>query len=689
MNLANLPKLSTKRLEALSKEGISTVADFLNFFPRRYLDRTNVQPISHLMGSGEEITVSGKVISVLEIGYGRKKRLEVTINDGSASIKGVWFRGASYFKSIFKKGDVVAFFGAAKRYGKNITIAHPEVDKISDEGDLEAFSRIIPIYPGSKETSKARITSTLIQSWIRIILERTELTEFIPIHMLEELGLPNRNDAYRMIHFPENHGEHKKALERFKFEELFLFELSMEKIHHTIEERKRGHIFAKFGTYTSHYFNELLPFNLTEGQSSSLSDIKKDVQSGRQMNRLIQGDVGAGKTIVAIGAILMALDNGFQAAFVAPTEILAEQHFRTLSDHLKELDINIRLLVGGQKTALRRDVLTDIEGGSCNIVIGTHAVIQKEIKFHKLGLAVIDEQHRFGVKQRAELLNKGEHPHILVMSATPIPRSLAMTVYADLDISIIKGLPAGRKPIRTAIRSQKKREDVFSFVKQEVEQGGQVYVIYPLVEESEALDLKDATAGFEKIKARFPDFNVGLLHGRMKSDEKDEVMKAFIKNEIQILVSTTVIEVGVDVPNASIMLIEHAERFGLSQLHQLRGRIGRGERQSYCILMPDVKVSKAGAFRLKTMEETNDGFKIAEADLKLRGPGDFLGTKQSGLPDFKVADIVEDQFTLAQAKEKAMHLIASDPDLNLPENKSLKQVFEPYFREKASFYGMG
>ncbi len=666
-----------------------SVTDFLNFFPRRYLDRSNVQLIHHLMGAGEEITVTGEVTSINEVGFGKKKRLEVTIKDESGVLKGVWFRGASYFKNIFKKGEVVAFFGAAKRYGKNITIAHPEVDKIAEEGDLEAFSRIMPIYPGSKEISKSRITSTLVQSWIRTVLQQTKLPEFIPIHILEELGLPKREEAYRMIHFPENHGERKKALERFKFEELFMFELSMEKIHHTIEERKSGQVFSKLGNYTSRYFNELIPFELTEGQKTSLADIKKDVRSGRQMNRLIQGDVGAGKTIVAIGALLMALDNDFQAAFVAPTEILAEQHYRTLSEQLKELDVNIRLLVGGQKTALRRDVLTDIGGGACQIVVGTHAVIQKEIRFHKLGLAVIDEQHRFGVRQRAELLNKGEHPHILVMSATPIPRSLAMTVYADLDISIIKDLPAGRKQIRTAIRSEKKREDVFSFVKQEVEDGGQVYVIYPLIEESEALDLKDATAGFEKIKARFPEFEIGLLHGRMKSEEKDAIMKAFISNKIQILVSTTVIEVGVDVPNASIMLIEHAERFGLSQLHQLRGRIGRGERQSYCILMPDVKVSKAGAFRLKTMEETTDGFKIAEADLKLRGPGDFLGTKQSGLPDFKVADIVEDQFILAQAKEKAMELIGTDADLILPENQSLKKVFEPYFKGKAAFYGMG
>ena len=653
MLISKLPNLSTKRLEALQSEGVRTERDLLNFFPRRYLDRSNVQKIKHLMGSGEEVTVVGKVVNIQEVGFKRSKRLEIAINDGTGIVKGVWFRGASYFKKIFKEGELVAFFGAAKRYGKSISIAHPEVDKLSEEGGVSNFSRIVPIYPSNKEFSKTRLTNKIVAGWIEILLDQISIEEYLPEALIKEMKFPSRAEAYRMIHFPEDHSEHKRALNRFKFEELFLFEMSMEKIHHTVEERKSGHIFSKTGNYTSKYFNELLPFQLTEGQVSSLADIKTDVQSGKQMNRLIQGDVGAGKTIVAIGAMLMALDNGFQAAFLAPTEILADQHYRTLAEHLKGLDINVRLLVGGQKSKLRMDVLTDLEGGGCQIVVGTHAIIQQDVRFHKLGLAVIDEQHRFGVKQRAELLNKGFHPHILVMSATPIPRSLAMTVYADLDISVIKGLPAGRKPIKTAIRGNKKREGVYDFVEAEIKDGGQVYVIYPLVEESEALDLKDATAGYEKIKSRFLNFKVGLLHGRMKSNEKDEVMKAFIKNEIQILVSTTVIEVGVDVANASVMIIEHAERFGLSQLHQLRGRIGRGKRQSYCILMPDVKVSKAGAFRLKTMEETNDGFKIAEADLKLRGPGDFLGTKQSGLPDFKVADIVEDQFILVQAKEKA------------------------------------
>lgn len=689
MKLIDLPNLSSKRLQALAGEGITSVGDLITFFPRRYLDRSNTQEIKFLPGSGEEITVAGKVTNINMAGYGRKKRLEVTINDGTGSVKGVWFRGVGYFSKYFKKGDTVAFFGQAKRYGKSISIAHPEVDKISSEGDLDSFSRIIPIYPGSKALSKARITSKIIQGWMEYILKNRTFSEFLPSFILDEHHFPLRNDAFRMIHFPESHNEHKNALNRFKFEELFLFELSMEKINYTVKERASGHLFNQTGKFTTTYFNELLPFELTDGQKTALHEIKNDVRSGKQMNRLIQGDVGAGKTIVAIGAMLMALDNGFQAAFLAPTEILAEQHYRTLAEHLKELDVNVRLLIGSQNKALRTDILTDIVGGSAQIVVGTHAIIQESVRFQNLGLAVIDEQHRFGVKQRADLLNKGSHPHMLVMSATPIPRSLAMTVYADLDVSIIRDLPAGRKPIKTAIRSQKKREDVMHFVRQEVEDGGQVYVVYPLVEESEALDLKDATAGFEKLKKRFPEFSIGLLHGRMKTEEKEKVMKAFLKNEIQILVSTTVIEVGVDVPNASIMIIEHAERFGLSQLHQLRGRIGRGERQSYCILMPDVKVSKSGAFRLKTMEETNDGFRIAEADLKLRGPGDFLGTKQSGLPDFKFADIVEDQFLLSQAKEQAKMLLTKDPELQSADNKHLATVFSPYFKEKVQFYDLG
>lgn len=689
MKLVDLPKLSTKRIKALSESGITTILDLLNFFPRRYIDRTTVLPIRQVNGSGEEVTVVGRIQKIQQKGYKNKKRLEVIIQDDTASLKGVWFKGGYYIRKQFSEGEVVAFFGKVKQYGRYLSMAHPEVDKIGDKSDIKDIKRIVPIYPGTKALSKTHTTNKLIHHWQRVILKHERPPEFLPDNILEEYELPQRHKAYRMIHLPESDSEYKQAFKRFKFEELFLFELSMAKTKHDVIEKNRGAIFEDLGNYTRRFFNEELPFELTKGQKAALSDIKKDVRSGKQMNRLIQGDVGSGKTIVAIGAILMGLDNGFQAAFMAPTEILAEQHYRTLSRFLEPMDINVRLLVGNQKKGLRRDILTDIEGGGCDIVVGTHALIQEQVTFRNLGLVVIDEQHRFGVRQRAEILEKGSHPHVLVMSATPIPRSLAMTLYSDLDISVMKDLPSGRKPVKTAVRPQKKQEDIYQFVEQELEKGGQAYVVYPLVEESEKMDLKDATAGFEKLKKRFPGYRVELLHGRMDSEEKDRLMQEFINNDIQLLVSTTVIEVGVDVPNASIMMVEHAERFGLSQLHQLRGRIGRGERQSYCILLHGQKVSKEGQFRLRKMAQTNDGFEIAEADLELRGPGDFLGTKQSGLPDFRVADIVEDQWILEQAKSAAWKLSTEDPDLEKPEHGELKKVFIPYYKEKSRFFGTG
>jgi len=689
LNLTDLPNLSTKRLKALSESGINSLLDLLNFFPRRYLDRTSVSKIRRLSGNGEEVTVVGRIKNIQQKGYGNKKRLEVIIQDDTAALKGVWFKGAHYMKKNFTKGEVVSFFGKAKRYGRYTSIAHPEYEKIDDSDDIEDLKQIMPIYASTKSLSNTRTTSKIIHNWQKVILKHEKPPEFIPESIRQSQNLPVRHKAYRMIHLPQSASEYKKAFKRFKFEELFLFELSVAKTKNEIIERHKGHVFEDLGNYTSRFFNQHLPFELTDGQKSALSDIKKDVRSGNQMNRLIQGDVGSGKTVVALGAILMALDNGYQAAFMAPTEILAEQHYRTLSDFLEAMDINIRLLVGNQKNSLRTDILTAVEGGSCDIVVGTHAVIQEKVNFNNLGLAIIDEQHRFGVKQRAEILEKGSHPHVLVMSATPIPRSLAMTLYSDLDISVIKGLPGGRKPVKTAVRPQKKHDEIYDFVEQELKDGGQAYVVYPLVEESEKMDLKDATAGFEKLQKQFSDFEVGLLHGRMDSDDKDDVMQQFINNEIQVLISTTVIEVGVDVPNASIMIIEHAERFGLSQLHQLRGRIGRGERQSYCILIYGQKVSKEGQYRLRKMAETNDGFEIAEADLELRGPGDFLGTKQSGLPEFRVADIVEDQWILEQAKTEAWKLINQDLSLEKSEHQELKKVFMPYYKERSKLYGIG
>ena len=688
MKLNELKGVSDKRLQALNQYGIHSPEDLINFFPRRLIDRSRVSPIAVLSGFGDAVTVIGNVISIEVVGYRNKKRLEVTIEDDSGRLKGVWFKGVSYFQKFFKKGQLVAFYGTVKQYGRYLTIAHPDTEKLSDSSDIHKVANIVPVYPGSTFFKKTYITSPLIQGWIKQILQSTRIKEFLPSYLLQKYHLPDRDSAYKMIHTPTDTKNFYAALYRFKFEELFLFQLSMAKLKQRIKLRHTGIIFEQLGEYTHRFFNEVIPFTLTEGQKQSLSAIKKDVRSGKQMNRLIQGDVGAGKTVVAIGAMLMALDNGYQASFMAPTEILAEQHYRTLNEYLKPLNINVRLLTGNQKTTLRRDILTDIQSGGCQIVVGTHAIIQKEVQFAKLGLAVIDEQHRFGVLQRANLLEKGDYPHILVMSATPIPRSLAMTLYGDLDVSLIKGLPAGRKPIKTAVRGEKSREKVYRFLQEILADGGQAYIVYPLVEESEALDLKDATMGYEHIQKRFPGYSVGLLHGRMKSEDKDEVMRAFINNDLQILVSTTVIEVGVDVPNASVMIIEHAERFGLSQLHQLRGRIGRGPRQSFCILMTDVKQSKEAKIRLKTMAESNDGFKIAEVDLKLRGPGDFLGTKQSGLPDFNVADILQDQELLIKAKDEATTLIKKDPDLEQPDQEALRRVFVPYFKEKARFYNI-
>ncbi len=688
MRLLDLPNLSNKRLQALQKSGIHTPHDLLLLFPRRYIDKSVVKPISMLNEGAGAVTVIGKVVSKNVAGFKQKKRLEVIIQDKTGSLKAVFFKGWKYFITQFTENSWVALYGPVKKYGHYYSMAHPEVDAVESPEDVEKFENLVPIYPSNKHFSKAYISNAIIKNWVEVLLSGLDIPEFLPETILKRHNFQIRKDALNSMHQPASLKEAKRALERFKYEEFFLFELSMASIKNQRTERNRGKL-LKPGKYTSAFFKEILPFTLTDGQKHALSDIRTDLQSGNQMNRLIQGDVGAGKTVVAIGAMLMAIDNGMQAALMAPTEILAEQHYQTIQQYIEPLGLNFRLLTGGQKTALRRDILTDIEGGNCNIVVGTHAIFQDKVRFHKLGLAVIDEQHRFGVKQRNDVLMKGDNPHLLVMSATPIPRSLAMTIYSDLDISVIKGLPAGRKPIKTAVRTDKERQKVYDFLEQSIKSGDQAYVVFPLIEESEAMDLKDATMGFEKLKRRFPDFSIALLHGRMKSEEKEAIMKRFADGDTQILVSTTVIEVGVDVPNASIMIIEHAERFGLSQLHQLRGRIGRGGKQSFCILMPDVKLSKTGRIRLKKMIDTNDGFEIAEADLKLRGPGDFLGTKQSGLPEFRFADIVEDRLLLEQSKNDAWNIIKKDPELELPEYKDLKKVFEPYFKERSEFFGVG
>lgn len=689
MNLSDLPGLSATRIEALGKAGIETCEDLLLWFPHRYIDRSRISTIGALSADGGPASVAASLTHIQETGFGRKKRLEAIFEDGTGTIKGVWFHGVSYMKRLLSRGERYLLFGTVKRYGRNLSIAHPEVEPLSSDRDLSALQAIRPVYPGNKAFSRARITDKLISGWIGELLEKSRPEEFLPDGLPETHGWPRRDEAFAMIHFPKRTSDASRALERFKFEELFLFELVMARLRHIHFEKKPGPQFTTTGSRVGRFLRERFPHELTDGQKSALAEIKKDLFSGYQMHRLLQGDVGSGKTVVALVSMLLAVDNGYQAALMAPTEILAEQHYRTLSGFLDGLDLEIRLLKGGQGNRLRRDLLTSIEGGRCQMVVGTHAVIQQQVRFHRLGLAVIDEQHRFGVRQRAEMVKKGDAPHLLVMSATPIPRSLALSIYSDLDISVVRGVPAGRKPVRTAIRTEKSRNEVYRFLEQNVREGGQAYVVYPLIEESEALDLKNAVDGFEKLKRRYPDLGIGLLHGKMSGDEKESVMVRFLSGNVQILITTTVIEVGVDVPNSNLMIIEHAERFGLSQLHQLRGRIGRGDRQSYCILMPGEKLSRPGRFRLQKMVESDDGFEIAEADLRLRGPGDFLGTRQSGLPEFRFADIVEDRILLESAKTHAWEIMGKDPDLSLEPHRRLAGRFEPYYREKIAWFGLG
>ncbi len=679
--------MTPPRLKALAEAGIQTPDDLVFTFPRRYIDRSLVSLISQAGHIDTPITVFGTVVSSKTIGFGPKMRLEVTIQDGSGYLNGVWFKGIVYFKDRFKAGQGAAFFGQAKRFGKSVSMVHPDVEIMDSDGKPNTLTSILPMYPGTAFMKKTYISGAVMQKWVRQVLNETRYDEILPPSLLHSHGFPDRMKALYHIHAPDDLKQADIALKRFKFEELFLFQMAMVRLKRDVIEKRDGPKFDAPGEFTRRFFNESLPFPLTDGQKQALADIKQDVMSGRQMNRLLQGDVGSGKTVVAIGSMLMAADSGYQSAFMAPTEILAEQHARTLRNWLEPIGVNVRLLTGSAKTALRRDVIGDVAGGTAQILVGTHALIQDGVDFHKLGLTVIDEQHRFGVEQRMKLEQKGVMPHLLGMSATPIPRSLAMTVYSDMDVSIMKELPSGRKPVKTAIRGEGKREDVYRFLGEELERGGQVYIIYPLIEESETSDLKDATLGFEQIKARFPGYEVGLLHGRLTQEDKDGIMARFVKGDIRLLVSTTVVEVGVDVSNATVMIVEHAERFGLSQLHQLRGRVGRGAKDSYCILMAGPKVSRDGRERLDTMSRTNDGFEIAEVDLKLRGPGDMLGTKQSGVPEFRHADIVQDQDILLMAKDMAIKLNDEDPELRKSENQALKAAFEPFFRRKAELFG--
>lgn len=679
-----------KRGKALEKAGISVLADLLQHYPRRYLDRQQLAKIGTCR-VGQEVTVVGRVQSC-GVQKGRKSRFIVLLGDGTGTLQCLWFRGVAYLEKSFKVGQTVAFSGKVTQY-RGLQLVHPEYDKLADGDERDAINTrgIIPMYSSTEGLSRAGMDSRGFRRILHRCVTQLDdgMDDLLPEALRETHGLWPWARALRQIHFPEDWDSLKAARKRLKFDEIFSIQLALAMQREKLSRPETGFVFKPPADLVRALLKRLT-FDLTGAQTTVLHEISENVTSGRMMNRLIQGDVGSGKTLVAVLAMLMAVENGFQAAMMAPTEILAEQHYLTLRNWLHPLGVKVVLLRGGQRVAERRPVLQALLSGEAQIAVGTHALVQDTVEFHRLGLAVVDEQHRFGVMQRAALRSKGRRPHVLVMTATPIPRTLALTLYGDLDVSLIDELPQGRQPIRTAWRREASRAAIYSFIETELAAGRQAYVVYPLVEESEKMDLADATAGFEKLsQSVFKDYRVGLLHGRMKADEKDAVMSAFKAGEIQLLASTTVIEVGVDVPNATVMLIEHAERFGLPQLHQLRGRVGRGRHQSTCILLSTERVTDEAYKRLDTMVATTDGFKIAEADLEIRGAGELLGTRQSGAIPFKLADLATDGPLIETARRAAQALIAADPGLEKTENAGLAHKIKTAYQTRIGLMAVG
>jgi ATP-dependent DNA helicase RecG len=670
------------RADILKKEaGIFTFNDLLQYFPFRHIDRTQITPISKINPETDYVQVKGKITSVEILGESRGRRLVATLYDGTGELELVWFQGISWIEKTLHIGAPFLVFGKAGFFMNSPQITHPEMELLT-EANKNAKNFLEPIYPGT-EKLKAKnmggrqmgnLTFTLLQ-----MLSEKDVPENIPGDILEKFRLVKRFDAYKNIHFPASQNDYEKAVKRIKFEELFISQLRMGFLRFKRNNFSKGLIFSKVGNLFNDFYNHHLPFELTGAQKRVLKEIRKDVGSGKQMNRLLQGDVGSGKTMVALLAMLIAADNGYQSCFMAPTEILARQHFENLKTMMDGLPAKIGILTGSSSAKEKREILRATKEGEITILTGTHALIEDVVQFKNLGLAIVDEQHRFGVAQRARLWDKNEiNPHILVMTATPIPRTLALTAYGDLDYSIMDEMPPGRIPIITVHRMEYLRPQVMNFIKTEIKLGRQAYIIYPLIEESAKLDFEDLMRGYEEVKAYFPEpqYYISMVHGRQKSAEKQTNMNRFVNGDTSIMVSTTVIEVGVNVPNASVMVIESAEKFGLPQLHQLRGRVGRGSEKSYCILSTKVKLSADAKQRLKIMCETNDGFKIAEKDLEIRGPGDVEGTRQSGLLNFKLANILEDKKILEAARLTAEKIISEDPMLSSSVNSCLRGFLE-------------
>lgn len=693
MNLLETPieylkGVGPQRGDLLRKElSIHKYADLLNLFPNRYIDRTRYYKINELQNSNSEVQIVGKIINIKTVEQGKgKSRLVATFVDDTGQMELVWFQGQKWIRESIKINIPYVIFGKVSQFGATYNMAHPEMELL-EEHKASLRSAMQPVYPSTEKLANKGISNKVINKMMQQLFVETQalFSENLPNYLLEELKLIPKNAALFNIHFPKSQDLLAKAQFRLKFEELFFIQLQLITKNLIRKHKIKGMPFEKVGENFNNFYKNHLPFDLTNAQKRVLKEIRNDLGSNAQMNRLLQGDVGSGKTIVALMCMLLAKDNGFQSCLMAPTEILANQHFNGITELAKELNINIKILTGSTKTSDRKIIHEELGNGSLDILIGTHALLEDKVQFHNLGLAIIDEQHRFGVEQRSKLWKKNDvPPHVLVMTATPIPRTLAMSLYGDLDISVIDELPPGRKPIQTVHRYDSNRLKVWKFLKDEIAKGRQVYIVYPLIQESEKMDYKDLMDGYESISRDFPlpQYSISIVHGKMKPADKDEEMRRFSEGKTNIMVATTVIEVGVNVPNASVMVIESAERFGLSQLHQLRGRVGRGAEQSYCILMTSHKLSNDSKIRMETMVRTNDGFEISEVDLKLRGPGDIMGKQQSGVLNLQIADLVKDKEILQLARYHAIKLLKDDAPMEKPEHAKLREAFIELSKKK-------
>ena len=677
--LVYLKGVGPERARLLKEElQLRTYQDLLHFFPNRYVDRSRFYPIDELPQNNAEIQIKGRITSISFVQQKRGKRMVANFKDHTGQMELVWFRGHQWIRDQLKINEEYVIFGRLNWFKGKVSMPHPELE-LEQNFKKNIKISFYPIYPSTEKLINKGVSQKVIQKMVvQLVQTQSQVfSETLPKTLLNQYKLISKNQALRQIHFPDDQHKLTRAQMRLKFEEFFYMQMQLVLKNVQRKQKIKGHLFEKVGSNFNNFFTDHLALELTEAQKRVIKEIRLDMGTGRQMNRLLQGDVGSGKTIVALLLMLIAIDNNYQACLVAPTEILAQQHYQSLSDQLKKINLNVALLTGSTPKKERESIHQGLQNGELNILIGTHAVFEYTVQFKQLGLAIIDEQHRFGVAQRAKLWQKNEMPpHVLVMTATPIPRTLAMSVYGDLDLSVIDELPPGRKIVKTLHRTDANRLKVFAFLREQIALGRQVYIVYPLIQESSKLDYKDLMDGYESLSRSFPsqDYQISILHGQMKSEDKAYEMERFVQGKTQIMLATTVIEVGVNVSNASVMIVESAERFGLSQLHQLRGRVGRGADQSYCILMTGSKLSREAQTRIETMTKSNDGFKIAEVDLKLRGPGNIMGTQQSGILQFKIADLIQDQALLKVARDQALRILKEDASLKDADHQCIKRT---------------